>query len=86
MGVPPATLSDNLTVVMSSPSSSCSLHALKVTAEKRVTAATAKKLKWLILSFLIVFFCFRFSLFVLCFLVLFYVFFAFDIDIVDFDF
>jgi hypothetical protein len=56
MGVPPATLSDNLTVVMSSPSSSCSLHALKVMAEKRVTAATAKKLKWLILSFLIVFF------------------------------
>ena len=48
MGVPPATLSDNLTVVISSPSSSLLLQALKVIAEKRVTAATAKKLKWLV--------------------------------------
>ena len=56
MVVPPATLSDNLTVVISSPSSSLLLQALKVMAEKRVTAATAKKLKWLVLLFLIVFF------------------------------
>jgi hypothetical protein len=41
--------------VISSPSSSLLLQALKVMAEKRITAATAKKLKWLVLLFLIVF-------------------------------
>jgi hypothetical protein len=54
--VPAATLMDNLTVVISSPSSSFSLQALKVRPKNRVMAVNAKKVKWWFLLFLIVFF------------------------------